>query len=59
MRLPTTNQWITAAVSTVFLWAISRALATEGLLDLHRELFETARWLVIAGAALLCLMPRR
>ncbi|MBI2380768.1 MAG: hypothetical protein HYV16_08440 [Gammaproteobacteria bacterium] len=59
MRLPSTNQWITAAVSAIFLWAVSRALATEGLLEAHRELFEAARWLVIGGAALLCLMPRR
>ena len=57
-RWPGSNRLVMAVVSAVFLWAMSRALATEGLLDVHRTLFETARWLVIGGAFLLIAFRR-
>lgn len=57
-RWPSTARWVTAAVSVVFLWAVSRALATEGLPDVYRDLFEWARWLVLGGAAVLILLRR-
>lgn len=58
IRWPGTNRLVMAVVSAVFLWAMSRALATEGLLEAHRSLFETARWLII-GAAFVLLAFRR
>ncbi len=58
MRLPSTHRLITAAISVVFLWAVSRALATENLPEVYRDFFEWARWLVMAGVALVILIPR-
>lgn len=57
-RWPTTTRWVTAAISVVFLWAVSRALAQDDLPEVYRDMFEWARWLVLAGTAALILFRR-